>query len=187
MRRTVKSGNGDNLLSMMRDAWVGIGGTPEEAEGKSFDESIIDRYRALEARLAASEAARKQLEAERDKWQGVAEREFRDRRAEIDARRRANGRAWMLGAERDTAEIRATNANTRNLQLQAQLAAAIAARDELREGLAEAVPWLSRDFNLASRKARQDRETFWRAWLDRVVALLARYAEAASAPDVAAT
>lgn len=162
------------FLTMMRDAWAGIGGTPEEAEGKSFDESIIDRYRALEARLAETERELQSWQslrpgwdiAEVDKalddgdaahnlWQSAeaarehAEAEVLQLTKEIESVLRAMDatqgqkatevavrmlaeadRADDMMKDRDAAELRATSANAANLELQAQLVAAIAARDE---------------------------------------------------------
>lgn len=56
----------DVLLVAMRDAWAGIGGTPEEAEDKSFAQSIIDRYRTLEAENSDLRSALNITEQERD-------------------------------------------------------------------------------------------------------------------------
>jgi hypothetical protein len=42
----------------MRTAWQGVGGTPEEAVGKSFSEMIISKFTVLQAALTAAEAER---------------------------------------------------------------------------------------------------------------------------------
>ena len=66
----------DVLLWHMREAWKGIGGTPEEATGP-FSENIIKRYQAVAAKAALCDEIMARINAE------------------------AYDKAWPYGAEMD--------------------------------------------------------------------------------------